>query len=48
VRRATYNFEHELREHQRAAHHAVVSDRKPQASEKESVKQQDKVKAKTA
>jgi len=46
---ATYNSEHELHEHQQAAHHAVVSDREPQqASEKESVNQPPKAKTKTA
>jgi hypothetical protein len=46
---ATYNSEHELGEHQQAARHAVVSDRKPhEPSEKEPVNQLAKAKTKNA
>jgi len=47
--RAQYNTEKELREHQQAVHHAVVSDRKPrETSEKENQDQHAKAKAKNA
>ncbi|MGB8524412.1 MAG: hypothetical protein WCD43_15720 [Candidatus Acidiferrales bacterium] len=46
---ALYDSEKELLEHQQAVRHAVVSDRKPQeTSERESVNQQAKAKAKNA
>lgn len=43
---ASYNSEHELLEHQQAAHHAVVSDLKP--NEKDSVNPETKARAKNA
>jgi len=47
--RASYGSERELLEHQQAAHHNVVSSRKPQeTSEKENVDQHFKAKANNA
>ncbi len=46
---ALYDSERELRDHREAAHHAVSSERKPpETSEKESLSQQAKAKAKKA
>ena len=46
---ALYESEKELLEHQRAAHHAGVGDRKPdETSEEETMNLQDDAKAKSA